>query len=84
MLNHAPPYRWHDHVITPRRATLNLMATVPIALAVGAVALFGSRGLAPASHLAIATEHTPSLAQMVKRPPAKASKPIVPESVDGC
>ncbi len=60
-------YRWQDHVITPRRATLNLLATVLIVAMVGAAG-FAGHDPAPAVHVRIATEQASSLAQSVKRP----------------
>ena len=72
MLNDDPtPYRWQDHVIAPRRATLNLMATALIVAGVGAAALLGGRGPDTTAHVAIATEQTPPLAQSVKRTPPR-------------
>ena len=60
-------YRWQDHVITPRRAILNLLATAMIVAAVGAAG-FAGHAPAPVAHAGITTEQTPSLAQSVKRP----------------
>lgn len=60
-------YRWQDHVITPRRATLNLVATVLIIAVVGAAGFTG-HDPAPAAHVRIVTEQASSLAQSVKRP----------------
>jgi hypothetical protein len=60
-------YRWQDHVITPRRATLNLLATVLIVAAVAAAG-FAGHDPAPAAHVRIATEKASSLAQSVKLP----------------
>ena len=70
-------YRWQDHVITPRRATLNLLATVLILAVVGAAG-FAGRAPAPIAHARITTEQTPSLAQSVKRPvsPHPRSEPL--------
>jgi hypothetical protein len=62
-------YRWQDHVISPKRVPLNLIATVLIVAAVFAVGLHGDHhpDPAPATHIAAATERTPSLAHLVKR-----------------
>lgn len=59
-------YRWQDHVITPRRAALNLLATVLIVAVVGAAG-FAAPDPSPIAHAPIATEKTSSLAQAVKR-----------------
>ena len=59
-------YRWQDHVITPRRATLNLLATALLIVAAVAATGFASRDPAPVVHASITTERTPSLAQSVK------------------
>ena len=60
-------YRWQDHVITSRRATLNLLATmVLIVAAVGAAGF--AEPPAPVAHAWTTTEQTPSLALSVKRP----------------
>lgn len=60
-------YRWQDHVITPRRAALNLLATALILAVVGAAG-FAGHDPTPVAHAPIATEQASSLAQMVKRP----------------
>jgi hypothetical protein len=60
-------YRWQDHVITPRRAAHNLVATALIVAAVGAAG-FAGHDPAPVAHAPIATEQASSLAQIVKRP----------------
>ena len=60
-------YRWQDHVITPRRATLNLLATALIIAAVSAAG-FAGHASAPVAHARMTTEQTPSLAQSAKRP----------------
>ena len=60
-------YRWQDHVITPRRATLNLLATALIIAAVSAVGFAGHTS-PPVAHARMTTEQTPSLAQSAKRP----------------
>jgi hypothetical protein len=68
MLHHdRTPYRWQDHMVTPRRATLNLIATALIVALVGTAGLFGGRSPDTPTHVAIATERPPSLAQLVKR-----------------
>jgi hypothetical protein len=61
-------YRWQDHVITPQRATADLMATALIVLLVGAATMFvcSTTTAAPDAHAA--TERTPPLAQLAKRP----------------
>ena len=81
MLNDPTPYRWQDHVITPRRATLNLLATASIIAVVGATGLSGGRGPGPTPHVALATEPTPSRAQHAKRP---APKHPVAEALKRC
>jgi hypothetical protein len=62
-------YRWQDHVISPKRVPLNLVATVLIVATVFAVGLHGDHHPDPvlATHVAAATERTPSLANLVKR-----------------
>ena len=60
-------YRWQDHVITPRRAALNFLATALIVAVVGAAG-FAGHDPAPVAHAQVATEQASSLAQMVKRP----------------
>jgi hypothetical protein len=69
-----PPYRWQDHVITPRRAAGSLMATLAV-VAAGAVLMIATAGAAdrpclphtPARH-AVVSERTPPLSQLAKRP----------------
>lgn len=65
------PYRWQDYVITPQRAVANLMATALIVLAVGAAAMFpvvrSTAASVPGADVA-ATERTPRLVQLAKRP----------------
>ena len=61
-------YRWQDHVITPRRATLNLLATVLIVTVVGMAGFAAGHDPTPAAPVRIATEQAPSLAQSVKPP----------------
>lgn len=72
MLTESPRYRWQDHVITPRRASMNLKATTLIVAAlVIAADLFADHrpDIAPAAaHAATTTERVPSLAQLAKRP----------------
>jgi hypothetical protein len=70
-------YRWQDYVITPRRAALNLLATAMIVAAVGAAGLHGGHDPdpAPATNIAAATESTPPLAHLVKRPAPAHSRP---------
>jgi hypothetical protein len=73
MLYDPAPYRWQDHVITPRRAAANLMATAALLLAFGSALAFASvHGTAdppdrPVAHAAT-SEGTPPLCQLVKRP----------------
>jgi hypothetical protein len=61
------PYRWQDHVVTPRRAAASLMATLLVVLVVGAAVMLAHPPRAPAAH-AVATERTPPLSQLAKRP----------------
>jgi hypothetical protein len=71
------PYRWQDHVVSPQRAATNLMATVLIVLALSAGALFTVACTAdppPPTVAHIATERTPPLSQLAKRP-ARARSP---------
>jgi hypothetical protein len=77
------PYRWQDHVVTSRRASLNLMATVLIVAMVATAGLFDldASGVDPAPHVAAATEQTPSLTQSAKRPGTTAPRP---EARGGC
>jgi hypothetical protein len=69
---HAPTpsgsYRWQDHVITPRRAAANLLATLAIAVAVSAAVLLAGPPH-PATAHAVAAEYTPPLSQLAKPPP---------------
>lgn len=82
MLNdQRPSYRWQDHVITPRRATLNLLATALIVVVVG-TAGFARHAPAPAAHARVTTEQTPSLAQSVKRPVSPHPQSEGPQSED--
>lgn len=77
MLNdHPDPYRWQDHVITPRRAVLNLVATALIVAVVAAAGLLGGGSPGPDASVALATERTPSLAQSVKRPASSLPRPV--------
>ena len=70
MLNVDPSsYRWQDHVIAPQLGAASVAATALIVLLVGAAVMFsivGSTPPAPAAH--VATERTPSLVQLAKRP----------------
>jgi hypothetical protein len=69
MLNHdQTPYRWQDYVISPRRGAANLAATALIVLAAAAIGWLGPRRPATTPHVAIASEWTPPLAQIAKRP----------------
>lgn len=82
MLNdQRPSYRWQDHVITPRRATLNLLATALIVVVVSAAG-FARHAPAPAAHARVTTEQTPSLAQSVKRPVSLHPQSEGPQSED--
>jgi len=72
MLYEPTPYRWQDHVITPRRAAANLMVTAAVFLAFGSALTFACvRGTAtqpdpPVAH-AVVSERTPPLCQLVRR-----------------
>jgi hypothetical protein len=82
MLNdHRQSYHWQDHVITPRRATLNLLATALIVVVVSAAG-FARHAPAPAAHARITTEQTPSLAQSVKPPVSPHPQSADPRSED--
>jgi hypothetical protein len=61
------PYRWQDHVVTPRRAAVSLMATVLIVLLVGAAAMLAGPSRAPVAH-AVAAGDTPSPSQLARQP----------------
>jgi hypothetical protein len=78
-------YRWQDHVVTPRRAALNLLATAVIVALVGAAG-FAGHDPAPAAHVRIATEQASSLAQSVKRPALLHPSPSHPGTgaLNGC
>jgi len=70
MLNDDPNrYRWQDHVITPRRAAANLLATALVVFVVGAAVAFTHAGPSrlPTAHVAV-SECTPPLSQLAKRP----------------
>ena len=54
-------------MVTPRRATFNLIATALIVTVVCAAGLFGGRSPDTATSVVAATERTPSLAQIVRR-----------------
>jgi hypothetical protein len=76
-------YHWQDHVITPRRATLNLLATALIVVAVSAAGFARhAPAPAPAAHARITTEQTPSLAQSVKPPVSPHPQSADPRSED--
>jgi len=78
MLNDDPtPYRWQDHVITPRRAALNLIATALIVAVVAIAGLLVGPGPDTPPHVAAATEQTPPLPQLVKRPASMHAPPAV-------
>src|ERR1700759_1106922 len=67
-------YRWQDHVIAPQQGTASLAATAVIVLRVGAAVMSSvvdsTPPTAPAAHPAahVATERTPPLVQLAKRP----------------
>jgi len=72
------PYRWQDHVVTPRRAAANLIATLVI-LAVGAtltLACTGNPTPTPPviAHIA-AAKHAQPLATLVRRTPQARATP---------
>ena len=70
MLNDvSDSYRWQDHVVTPRSASLNLIATALIVAVVGTAGLIGGRipESVPATHVALATERALPPTQTVKR-----------------
>ena len=82
MLTHdRTPYRWQDHVVTPRRATLNLIATALIVAVAGSAALLGGRGPDIVTSVAAATDRPSSLAQIVKR---TMSLHLKPDRLHGC
>ena len=76
MLYEPAPYRWQDHVISPRRAAANLMATAAVVLTFGGALAFACvRGPTadppdPQVARAAVSERTPPLCQLVKRPGA--------------
>jgi hypothetical protein len=76
-------YRWQDHVITPKRAALNLLATALIVAIVSAAGLRAGRDPdpSPATNVAATTERTPSLAHLAKRPVSTHSGLAAPK---GC
>jgi hypothetical protein len=76
-----PPYRWQDRVITAQRAAANLAATALIMLAIAIAGLLGSRTPATTPGIAVASERTPSLAEIAKRP---AVPHAAPEALGGC
>jgi hypothetical protein len=61
------PYRWQDHVVTPRRAAASLMATLFVVLVVGAAAALAYSPRGPAAH-AVAAARMPSLSQQARQP----------------
>jgi hypothetical protein len=67
LASHRRPYRWQDHVVTPRRAAVSLMATVLVVLVVGVASTLAYSPREPAAH-AVAAPHTPSLPQQAGRP----------------
>ena len=78
MLYEPSPYRWQDHVISPRRTAASLMATAAVALVFGSALAFacvrGGGAAAPpdpppVAHAAV-SESTPPLCQLAKRPGA--------------
>ena len=82
MLNdQRPSYRWQDHVITPRRVPLNLLATALIVVVVSSAG-FARHAPAPVAHARITTEQTPSLAQSVKRPVSSHPRSVDSRSED--
>ena len=82
MLHHdRTPYRWQDHVVTPRQATLNLIATALIVVVVGTAGLFSAGSPSITARVAHATERLPSLAHVVKRPASAHPKP---SALPGC
>jgi hypothetical protein len=71
MHDHRLPYRWQDHAITPRRTAVNLAASALVAVVLGAAIFHASHARTNPAHLAVvpvATECTPSLARLAKRP----------------
>jgi hypothetical protein len=82
MLNHDhTPYRWQDHVITPRHTAVSLIATTLIVIAVAGAALLNPGGSTSGPHAVVATEWTPPLAEMAKPPPTPRPAPDEPR---GC
>jgi hypothetical protein len=71
MHDHRLPYRWQDHVITPRRAAMNLVASALMVATIGAAILHARHDHKNPAQLAAVpfrTEYTPSLAHLAKRP----------------
>ncbi len=69
MTGNPIPYSWQDHVVTPQRAAANLVATALIVLLVGAAVMFAVVcSTKPAPGAQVATERTPPLVQLAKRP----------------
>ena len=72
MLNAEPlSYRWQDHAIAPQHGAASLVMTALIVLLVGAAVMFSivdstPPEAEPAAH--VATERTPPLVQLAKRP----------------
>jgi hypothetical protein len=81
MNDQRPSYRWQDHVITPRRASLNLLATALIVAVLGVAGLAAGHHPTAIAHSPIATEQASSLPQIVKRP---ASSHLGMPSLKGC
>jgi hypothetical protein len=67
-------YRWQDHAIAPHHGSASLMATALIVLLVGAAVMFSVVDSTPSPETAAhssahaATEQTPPLEQLAKRP----------------
>jgi hypothetical protein len=70
MIDDRYPYRWQDHVITPGHAAASLVATALVAIVVGGAALaHDGHADTPRPAVAhVATERTPTLAQIAKPP----------------
>jgi len=75
---HRRPYRWQDHVVTPRRAAVSLMATVLVILVVGVAATLAYSPRGPAAH-AVAAVPMSSLPQQAAQP----TRPHDTEDEDG-
>jgi hypothetical protein len=61
------PYRWQDHVVTPRRAAAGLLATALVILFVGAAAILAGPSPDQAAPAAV-TERAPPSPQQAKGP----------------